>query len=120
MELTPLSRRLLQFASPQAAEYGKPEDTERRVGGRRKLETEKRIGHFSGKQEGRLGHFHAHRKAPRSDVCFNQSELMLVAIFKYAFFSAIFVGAFLVLWWVLALVGLPIPAPPVNFSRYLG
>jgi hypothetical protein len=34
------------LATPPAAEYGKPEDTERRVGGSREVETEKRIGDF--------------------------------------------------------------------------
>src|SRR5256885_10526290 len=51
----------LIWLSPQAAEYGEPEDTERRVGespvpaglgGSRKTHRE-----LQGKQEGRLGHF---------------------------------------------------------------
>src|SRR5919201_4134186 len=52
--------RLLTFASPQAAEYGKPEDTERRVGGRSGATRDgNRKTHrgLQGKQEGLLGHY---------------------------------------------------------------
>src|SRR5450759_5074892 len=51
--------RLITFASPQAAEYGKPEDTERRVGGRIGASRDgNRKTHrgLQGKQEGRLEH----------------------------------------------------------------
>src|SRR5487761_2617 len=54
---------LLIFASPQAAEYGKPEDTERRVGGRSDASRDgNRKTHrvLQGKQEGRLGHVFFH------------------------------------------------------------
>src|SRR5690348_17795815 len=51
---------MLTFASPQAAEYGKPEDTERRVGGRSGVTRDgNRKTHrgLQGKQEGLLGHY---------------------------------------------------------------
>src|ERR1043166_3409218 len=51
---------LLPFASPQAAETGKPEDTERRVGGRSGATRDgNRKTHrgLQGKQEGLLGHY---------------------------------------------------------------
>src|SRR5690348_3529806 len=51
---------MLTFASPQAAEYGKPEDTERRVGGRSGATRDgNRKTHrgLQGKQEGLLGHY---------------------------------------------------------------
>src|SRR2546430_17592493 len=57
---------LLTFATPQAAEYGKPEDTERRVGGRSgAIRDGNRKTHrgLQGKQEGLLGHYFS-PKAP--------------------------------------------------------
>ncbi len=43
----------------------------------------------------------------------------MAALFKLIFLSSILVASLLVLWWVLARIGLPIPAPPLDFAAYV-